>query len=134
MTGSEYVGYSGSGTFTQTGGTHTLTADLKLGANAGGDGTYALSGGALDVGGDLLLANDGAAIGSFLHSGGTANVNGIVSVGEFGDASYTLDGAAQLTAGRVRSLIEGAYQLRSKEAFLKSEEDFKIDGEKIHLG
>ncbi len=31
MTGNEYVGYSGTGTFDQTGGTHTVTDDLVLG-------------------------------------------------------------------------------------------------------
>ena len=43
----EYVGYSGTGTFTQTGGTHTIAAALYLGANAGSSGTYNLSGSGL---------------------------------------------------------------------------------------
>ncbi len=46
----------------------------------------------------------------------------------------SVEALSQLTAGRVRTVVEGAYQLRSKDAFLKADEDFKIDGEKIHLG
>ena len=41
--GTEYVGYSGTGTFTQSGGTNG-TSSLYLGYNAGGSGTYNLSG------------------------------------------------------------------------------------------
>ncbi len=46
----------------------------------------------------------------------------------------SVEALSQLSAGRVRTLVEGAYQLKSRDAFLKSDEDFKIDGEKIHLG
>lgn len=40
----------------------------------------------------------------------------------------------QHTAGRMKTLVDSIYQLRTKKAFLKSEDDFKIKGEKIHLG
>ena len=46
----EYVGYEGAGTFTQTGGTNTITSDLHLGYNSGASGTYNLSGGTLSAG------------------------------------------------------------------------------------
>jgi hypothetical protein len=46
----------------------------------------------------------------------------------------SVEALSQLSAGRVRSVINGTYELKSKNAFLKSDEDFKIDGEKIHLG
>ena len=43
--GYQYVGYSGTGTFTQTGGTNNLSYGyLYLGYNAGGSGAYNLSG------------------------------------------------------------------------------------------
>jgi hypothetical protein len=45
-----------------------------------------------------------------------------------------VDGLSQLVAGRARTLIQGAYQLKSKDAYLKAEKDFKVNGDKIHLG
>ncbi len=45
----EYVGCSGSGTFTQTGGTNTIASALYLGTNPGSSGTYNLFGGLLVV-------------------------------------------------------------------------------------
>ena len=39
-TGSEYVGYSGTGTITQSGGTNAVTSFLALGYNSGAKGTY----------------------------------------------------------------------------------------------
>jgi autotransporter-associated beta strand protein len=44
-----YVGYSGAGTFNQTGGTDTLTSALYLGTKPGSSGTYNLVGGLLIV-------------------------------------------------------------------------------------
>ncbi len=41
---------------------------------------------------------------------------------------------AQIKAGRMRTLVDETYQLQSRTAFLKAEKDFKVDGEKIHLG
>ena len=46
----------------------------------------------------------------------------------------TVEELSQVTAGRMRALVSGLYQVRSKTANLRSEEVFKIDGEKIHLG
>ncbi|MBU1055379.1 MAG: hypothetical protein KKC46_16395, partial [Proteobacteria bacterium] len=45
----EIIGNSGRGTFTQNGGTNTVTNDLYLGKNSGSEGTYNLNGGSLDV-------------------------------------------------------------------------------------
>ena len=47
--GYEYVGYSGTGTVTQTGGTNTVGTALVLGQNPGSVGTYNLLGGLLVV-------------------------------------------------------------------------------------
>ena len=63
----EYIGYSGSGSFTQTGGTNTT--EVFLGNNAGGIGTYALGGSGLLSAFGLDVGFYGA--GSFLQSGGT---------------------------------------------------------------
>ena len=43
----EYIGYSGSGSFTQTGGTHAVSSVLYLGYKLHSIGTYNLSGGGL---------------------------------------------------------------------------------------
>ena len=42
-----YVGWSGVGTFTQSGGTNNISDYLCLGYNSGASGTYSFSGGAL---------------------------------------------------------------------------------------
>jgi hypothetical protein len=46
----------------------------------------------------------------------------------------TVEQLSQLKTGRMRTLVEQTFQFKSRRAFLKSEEDFKIKGEKIHLG
>jgi autotransporter-associated beta strand protein len=68
-TSNEYLGYSGTGAFTQTGGVHTAASNLYLGYNPGGSGTYSLAGSG------LLQAQNGyvgySGTGSFTQSGGT---------------------------------------------------------------
>jgi len=46
----------------------------------------------------------------------------------------TVEQLAQIKTGRMRTLVDQTFQFKSRRAFLKSEEDFKIKGEKIHLG
>lgn len=43
----EFIGYAGTGTFTQSGGTNTLTCGLVLGTFDDGSGSYDLSGGSM---------------------------------------------------------------------------------------
>ena len=50
------------------------------------------------------------------------------------NAYRTVEQLAQLKTGRMRTLVDETYQFKSKRAFLKAEEDFKIKGEQIHLG
>jgi hypothetical protein len=45
-----------------------------------------------------------------------------------------VDQLAELRTGRMRTLVESTYHLKSKKANLKAVEDFKVKGEKIHLG
>ncbi len=93
---SEYVGYSGSATFTQTGGTHTVgTASpnfsfLFVGYNAGSNGTYNLGGGSLWCGGQEYIGFQGN--GTFSQSGGYSTAAQIVlgsGVGSSGSYSLT---------------------------------------------
>lgn len=45
-----------------------------------------------------------------------------------------VSGLHQLRAGRLRSLVEGALQMRAGHVKLEAEEEVFIDGEQIHLG
>jgi len=46
----------------------------------------------------------------------------------------SVDELAQLKAGRIRTLIKSTLHIKAKNSYLISEEDFKINGDKIHLG
>jgi hypothetical protein len=46
----------------------------------------------------------------------------------------TVEELSQLQAGRTRTLVKGTCLLKARDAFLKAETDFKIDGTQIHLG
>jgi len=93
----EYIGYSGTGSFTQTGGTHTIFGSLYLGYNAGSSGTYELSGT-----GVLCTATDAfshvehigwSGTGAFIQTGGSHTLSGPMFVGGFfvgGSGTYTL--------------------------------------------
>ena len=87
-TNGEYVGYAGTGSFTQSGGTNNASY-LYLGLASTAIGTYNLSGGLL-VGtpGEYV---GGAGSGTFTQSGG-ANYAGQLSLAAFGGSgSYTLN-------------------------------------------
>ncbi len=95
--GFEYVGYSGSGAFTQSGGTNSAS-DLELGEFSGGSGTYNLSGGSLAAGYEII-GNSGS--GSFTQSGGTNTVanNFSLAFGSGTSGAYTLSGTGSLSVG-----------------------------------
>lgn len=46
----------------------------------------------------------------------------------------TVDELQQTKANRVRTLVDGAYQLKSETSYIESKKSVKIDAEKIHLG
>ncbi|HEV8291341.1 MAG TPA: hypothetical protein VGP94_05440, partial [Tepidisphaeraceae bacterium] len=96
----EYVGYAGTGVFTQSGGTHTVATSfgalLILGGSGGSSGAYDLSGGSLIVNGNEHVG--GAAPGSFTQSGGSHAANGYLYVGYGVTGSYDLSGSGNLTA------------------------------------
>ena len=67
----EYVGYSGTGSFTQSGGTNSVAFRLYVGGPSGGNGTYHLNGsGQLSANEEYIDEN-----GSFTQNGGTNTVN-----------------------------------------------------------
>ena len=77
--GSGYVGYSGTGTFNQSGGTNTLTSGLVLGGGTADSGTYQLSGVAVLSASSEQVALGGA--GTFTQTGGTNGVSSALYLG-----------------------------------------------------
>ena len=96
--GTEYIGYTGSGTVTQSGGTNVVgtmfAADLVVGQ--GGAGTYTLNSGTITINQNLKVGANGG-IGMFNQSGGSVTVTNQFSVGYGGNGgSYTLSGAGAI--------------------------------------
>jgi hypothetical protein len=80
-----YVGGSGSGIFSQSGGTATVTRSLILGSQSGSYGNYNLYDGTLTVGemgatDPVMTVGDGGE-GFFYHPGGQVTVNGAMVLG-----------------------------------------------------
>ena len=114
----EMIGDAGvRGTYTQTGGTHTVNGSLVLGPAAAAQGGYVFSGGTLNVTGDFMLGQaptssgnisigNGATVnaasetigvagfGTFTQTGGANNVNGVLSLSALtgGDGIYFISG------------------------------------------
>ena len=70
--GNLYVGYSGTGLLTQTGGSVTIGGTLSLGAGSTGNGTYNLNGGMLI----LKSLSGGSGTAAFNFGGGTLQASG----------------------------------------------------------
>jgi hypothetical protein len=46
----------------------------------------------------------------------------------------TVEQLTQLRTGRMRTLVDSTFHLKAKKSYMKAEEDFKINADKIHLG
>ncbi|MGA2501831.1 MAG: hypothetical protein ABSH20_29165 [Tepidisphaeraceae bacterium] len=91
VSGSEYVGYSGTGTFTQTGDINAVSAHLYLGYSYFGsnpNGTYTLSSGTLNSPATSVGYNG---VGTFTQYGGTFTSAGFITVGDQGGSSGTFN-------------------------------------------
>jgi len=93
----EVIGHSGSGTFTQSGGTQTV-GTLILGENGGSSGTFTQGGGSSIVG-NLYLGRNSGSSGIYSQSGGSQTV-GTLILGENGGSSgaYNLSSNGSLSA------------------------------------
>ncbi len=94
------MGLSGTGTFTQSSGTNSITNGLNLGWYAGSNGTYNISGS-----GSLFAASEFVGVsgnGTFTQSGGvnSLSTSGVLSLGYTSSAngSYNLSGSGLLYA------------------------------------
>ena len=67
---------SGSGTFTQSGGTHSLSSSLYLGYNGGSSGTYNLTGGGLLSAPNEYIGYSGS--GGFAQTGGSNSATNLI--------------------------------------------------------
>ncbi|MGD0463731.1 MAG: PEP-CTERM sorting domain-containing protein [Tepidisphaeraceae bacterium] len=99
VSGTGYAGYSGAGSFNQTGGTATFSGQdtngngLSIGDQTGGNGTYTLSSGTLTVSGNETVGNSGT--GTFNQSGGTNTAGGLfLGQNTGGSGAYTLSGGS----------------------------------------
>jgi autotransporter-associated beta strand protein/YVTN family beta-propeller protein len=89
----EWLSFTGSGTFNQTGGTHTVANTMQF-AQGGGSGTYNLSGGSLYAT-YMELGINGS--GTFTQSGGSASFSRIYLGYNSGSGTYNLN-AGRVTA------------------------------------
>ncbi len=95
----EFIGWSGTGAFNQSGGTNTVGTTLLLGYLGGSSGSYNLSGtGSLSAGYETIgLYGTGA----FTQSGGTNTVGMMTVASQAGSSgTYTLNGGT-LNAGNI---------------------------------
>ncbi len=95
---SELIGDNSTGTFTQTGGTNTIST-LTLGFGPSSNATYNLSGtGQLTANYESIGQNWG--LGTFTQTGGTNTISSELWIGMDPDsnATYNLSGTGQLTA------------------------------------
>ena len=94
-TGDVRVGDSGTGSFTQSGGTNTVSGTLYLGYSPGSSGSYILGGGSLSLPGGPTVYVGCGGTGTFTQSGGTAAGPFALSIG--GSGTYNLS-AGSLSA------------------------------------
>lgn len=98
VNGDEWIGVNGKGTFTQTGGAHTVGGALVLAYDPGSQGTYTLSGDAstLTVSGTAYIGMSGT--GTFTQNGGTNNAGSLYIGLNGGSGTYNLH-AGSLSVG-----------------------------------
>ena len=95
----ETVGYSGSGSIAQSGGTNAVASQLNVGALPGSLGTYYLQGGLLSTP-VAIIPSDSSSVGSLTQTGGTNLVSANLALGYIasGSGSYALIGSSLLSA------------------------------------
>jgi autotransporter-associated beta strand protein len=95
----QYIGYSATGGFTQSGGTNTAAGAIRIGYNPTGIGTYNLSSTGNVAAQIELLGVSGT--GTFNQSAGVNSVSGTLSLGDGPNSvgNYSLSGGSLLASG-----------------------------------
>jgi T5SS/PEP-CTERM-associated repeat protein len=108
--GTEYFGYKGTGTFNQTGGSHTVANanGLYLGYYPGSSGTYTQNAGTNQITGSLYLGYLGATNGLAAASGtynlsdsGSLSVDGNEYIGSSGIGTFSQSGGTNKVSGHL---------------------------------
>ena len=112
VAGIEYIGFSGTGTFIQIGGTNTVTGTMTLAAQSGSSGTYDLSTGSLSVGTNEYVGYGGGN-GAFIQSGGTHTVTGTMTLAAMpgSSGSYDLQGGTLTVNGGITNNANGSFNV-----------------------
>ncbi len=99
----EFIGQYGTGSFYQSGGTHTVTNNLVLARGLGSNGSYELNGGSLSANNETVGATGN---GVFTQNDGTNTVTNELSLGAYvgSSSTYNLNGGT-LNAGTVAGYI-----------------------------
>ncbi len=109
------IGVSGTGLFTQSGGTVSTTdCNLTLGVNAGSAGTYTLSNGTLSMGGEtgeLQIGNAGTA--TFTQTGGSSSFISAVVGSTSGTAAFNFAGGTIISDSSIFVSTNGTFNLQS---------------------
>ena len=93
----EIIGNSGTGTFTQSGGSNTLRGALTLGLNSMANGSYNLSGTGVLSALEQFIGRSGT--GTFTQSGGSNTLSALyLGRTSTGNGSYNLSGTGSLSA------------------------------------
>lgn len=107
VSGNEYIGHLGIGSFIQSGGANTITpGDLSVGDQSSAAGLYNMSAGSLSAPGQLI-GNLG--VGTFIQSGGVNTVAGTLTLGNVGGSqgTYSLSLTGTLTVGGLNAGFGG---------------------------
>ena len=100
---SQYVGRSGSGSFSQSGGTNTVNSSLFLGYNAAGAGTYSISAGSLEVG-TLYVGNNGTGTFTIAAPAAQVTVSSLLRFGAKGSLSAAPNSTIHMTGTNFENL------------------------------
>ena len=105
--GAEYVGVSGTGSFSQDSGGHTINGPLTIGAMAGGNGSFSLSDKAFLQTANVYVGEAGTGTFAqdvgFVGPGGISLISGTLVVGDQngGVGTYTLGGGSLSVGGTI---------------------------------
>lgn len=109
----EYIGFHGTGAFTQSDGVNTMSDYLYLGRYSDATGIYAMSGGTLTVNKDFYTGYQG--IGTFKVTGGDADITvvGNYSVGTYGTLISEIDagGISLIDVAGAASFVYGTWNI-----------------------